>query len=227
MINHKNKFIFIHIPKCAGTSIKDHFFDNIKLDWREPNYELLYGWCPKRKIHLQHATSKQLLELDLVKPEVWDTYFKFTFVRNPYDRSYSDYLWMKRDRGIKGSFKDYILKKGVFYDTLNNNLVKEYRGDHLLPQIDFFDIDGKHQMDFIGRFENLNKDIETLNTHLNIQKTFNVHSKKTKNRKQHYSHFYTKTRKELVETRYAKDIELLNYSYQEKKEGFSRIKNLI
>ena len=64
MISHQHKIIFIHIPKCAGSSIKDYYFNSPQLDWKTPNYDLLYGWCPKRKIHLQHATSKQLLETD-------------------------------------------------------------------------------------------------------------------------------------------------------------------
>ena len=107
MISHQHKIIFIHIPKCAGSSIKDYYFNSPQLDWKTPNYDLLYGWCPKRKIHLQHATSKQLLETELISEQVFKTYFKFTFVRNPYDRSYSDYLWVQKDRKIKGSFKDY------------------------------------------------------------------------------------------------------------------------
>ena len=79
MISHKHKFIFIHIPKCAGSSIRDFYFDTPNLDWKIPNYDLLYGWCPKRKIHLQHATAKQILETDLVSRAVWDNYYKFTF----------------------------------------------------------------------------------------------------------------------------------------------------
>ena len=79
-------------------------FDNPKLDWKEPNYDLLYGWCPERKIHLKHATSNQLLDLGLISKEIWEEYFKFAFIRNPYDRAYSDFLWIQNDRNIKGKY---------------------------------------------------------------------------------------------------------------------------
>ncbi len=226
MINHEHKFIFIHIPKCAGSSIKDYYFNFPKLDWRKPNYELLYGWCPKRKIHLQHATSEQLLKLELVQPEIWNSYFKFTFVRNPFDRSYSDYLWVMRDRGVRGSFQDYMERKGAFEEFLKNDSVKEYRGDHLTPQTDFFDMDGDLKMNFIGRFEDLTKDITTLNKKLDFQKTFNVHAKKSKKRKKHYSYFYTKSKRILVEDKYKSDLRLLNYNYEDRKKGIEKIKNL-
>ena len=227
MISHKYKFIFIHIPKCAGSSLRDFYFDTPKLDWRLPNYKLLYGWCPKRKIHLQHATSKQLLELDLIKPKDWNEYFKFTFVRNPYDRAYSDYLWLQKDRAIKGRFRDFITKSGVFENVLNDKSVKEYRGDHLIKQTDFFDFSGFYKLDFIGEFERLDLDIEKINKFLGITSEFNYHTKKNISRKKHYSLFYTDTNKRLFEKYYNKDIKLLNYKFEDKRTGISEYKKWI
>ena len=227
MISHKYKIIFIHIPKCAGSSIRDFYFDTPNLNWRKPNYELLYGWCPKRQIHLQHATSKELLELDLVTETVWNEYFKFTFIRNPYDRAYSDYLWIQKDQKLKGSFKDYISRSGAFEKTLRDNSVKEYRGDHLLNQVDFFDLSGCFKMDFIGRFEYLNEDIIALNKKLNISKEFHNHAKKNTSRKPHYSYFYTYSKKRLVETYFKKDINRLNYHFQDERKGLRTIKKWI
>lgn len=227
MINHQHKFIFIHIPKCAGSSIRDFYFNAPKLDWKTPNYDLLYGWCPKRKLHLQHATSQQLLETELISEEVFKTYFKFTFVRNPYDRSYSDYLWVQRDRKITGSFKDYIFAKGSFDYILNNQENKEYRGDHVLPQTDFFYTEGEYKINFLGRFENLQDDLKLLNKELEFRKPFTQHSKKNKKRFSHYSFFYTGTKKRWVEEKYHKDLSLLNYHFEDYKKGFQKIKNYI
>ena len=74
MISHKHKLIFIHIPKCGGSSINNFYFNGKGLDWKRPNYNVLYGWCPKHQIHLEHATSKQLVELNLITEEQWNTY---------------------------------------------------------------------------------------------------------------------------------------------------------
>lgn len=226
MINHQHKVIFIHIPKCAGSSIKDFYFDYPKLDWRKPNYELLYGWCPKRKIHLQHATSRQLLEMNLIDPKIWESYYKFTFVRNPYDRSYSDYLWIQQDRNLKDSFRNYIKKEGAFKKVLSDNSIKEYRGDHLLNQTDFFDLKGEFELDFVGRFESLNDDISSLNKTIGIKKKFNIHAKNNKKRKKHYSHFYTGSKIKLVNEYYEKDIKLLGYSFIDMKKGLNKIKQI-
>ena len=52
--------------------------DNTIFDYRTPNYDFLYGWCPKRKLFLQHATVQELLELDLISNKTWNEYYKFT-----------------------------------------------------------------------------------------------------------------------------------------------------
>ncbi|NLP58171.1 sulfotransferase family 2 domain-containing protein [Lutibacter sp. B1] len=213
MISHKHKVIFIHIPKTAGSSIFKFFHNDLNLDWQIPNYEVLYGWCPKRKIHLQHATSKQLLDLGLVTEEQWNTYFKFTFVRNPWDRAYSDYLWMQRDTNINDSFQNFILKKGNFFKILNNSSNKEYRGDHLLNQTIFFEIKGRFRLNFIGRFENFNSDFSIIKNHLKIKKSFNYHEKKSNERLTDYKQFYTYKNKKLVSKIFYDDINLLGYKF--------------
>ena len=224
MISHKHKIIFIHIPKCAGSSIKNFLFDYPKLDWREPNYDLLYGWCPERKIHLQHATSNQLLDLGLISKKTWKEYFKFAFIRNPYDRAYSDYLWIQKDRNIKGKFKDYITLSGDFKKILSDNSVKEYRGDHLIQQTEFFDFNGFKKMDFIGRFENIHNDMNHLKEMLHINKRFDSHAKKSINKKTHYSYFYTNQRKQLVDKYFKSDVNFLDYTFTDKKRGIYKLK---
>lgn len=226
MISHKHKFIFIHIPKCAGSSIKDHFFGNIELDWRVPNYELLYGWCPKRKIHLQHATAKQLLETELLSEDVWKEYFKFTFVRNPWDRAYSDYLWIMKDRNIKDSFRNYIFAKGAFKEVFQNRTSKNYRGDHKMLQTEFFKQVGVYKLDYVGRFETLMEDMIVINKSLSISHHFDQHSKRNPKRSSHYSFFYGKKRREMVDTFYRKDIITLGYEFENKRKGIQRIKDL-
>ena len=226
MICHKRKIIFIHIPKTAGSSINKYLADSVVLDWKKPNYEVLYGWCPDRKIHLQHATSKQLLETELVTEDQWRTYFKFTFIRNPWDRAYSDYLWIVKDTGVRGSFENYIKKEGPFKKVLSDNSEMSYRGDHLTVQSDFFIASGKQKIDFIGKFEKFNNDIEKIKKQLNLNKEFNFHEKKNHYRFNHYSLFYTNSKKNLVDDIYKKDIEELGYSFEDRKKGIFKLKNI-
>ncbi len=226
MISHQHKCIFIHIPKTAGTSINEFFHPGIKFKVAQPDYERLFGWCPKRKLHMQHATSKQLVETGLVTEEQWNTYFKFTFVRNPWDRTYSDYLWIQSYAGVKGSFNDYLNRTNEFDKVLNDNSNFHYLGDHLLSQTDFFDFEGIDKPDFIGRFENFDADIAFILKQLSINKTFSIHKNKSK-RHLHYSNFFSGTKMKKVANLFKRDIDLLKYSFEDKREGFKKIKRFI
>lgn len=228
MISHKHKCIFIHIPKCAGSSILKYFHPKEKLNWQKPNYDIFYGWCPDRKIHLQHATTKQLLETGLVSKEMWHEYFKFTVIRNPWDRSYSDYLWMQKERKVEGSFFDYINKEGVFNEILTNNEVMEYRGDHLMQQTDFIDIEGENKMDAIIRFESLQAEMNGILQKLGLNEKFKIHENKSPlKRRPHYSDFYTESSKNLVDDIYKDDIKSLGYVYENKPNLFFRLNSVL
>ena len=225
MICHSLECIFVHVPKCGGSSIKDAFFDGEKLDWRKPDYEKLYGWCPKRKIHMQHATAKQLVELELVPEHVWNKYFKFAIVRNPWDRSYSDFLWIKKDCRIKSrSFEDYINASGPFEGVLRNRSTMQYRGDHLIPQSEFFDESGTYSMDWVGRFENYKNVVQSLSQRFGSK--FDKHEKKNTSKLKHYSLFYTNSRKTLVESKFNQDIGRFDYTFEDRRTGLNSWRKL-
>lgn len=226
MISHKHKCIFIHIPKTAGTSINTYFHPGVIFKTVPPDYERLFGWCPKRQIHLQHATSNQLLELELVSEQVWNDYFKFTFVRNPWDRAYSDYIWIQKFAGVKGSFKCYINKTNEFEFVLNDISSHHYLGDHLIPQTDFFDFNGNYKLDFIARFENFDEDINSIIKKLGIDIPFTNHENKG-NRLKKYSDFYTNSMKKWVDKKFKKDIELLDYKFDNNRTGLKKLKQFL
>jgi hypothetical protein len=225
MISHQHKCIFIHIPKCAGTTIKYMLFPNEKVDWQQADYDKVHGWCPKRKFFMQHATAQQLLETELISEDIWTSYYKFTFVRNPWDRAVSDYFWLMNDQKIKDSFKNYILRKGKFTKFLNDKEMLYYRGDHLELQTNFFDMEGPLQMDFIGKFEHINEDLNKVKIALGVDTAAGLHINKSKN-KNHYSTYFSKEIKESFDTLYNLDIESLGYNYDEqisKKSIFSKL----
>lgn len=228
MISHKYKIIYIHIPKCAGTSIENlfgaHPFDN-----RKPNYNVLTGWCPKRKIYLQHATAEELLNLGLIDINTWSSYYKFAIVRDPWSRSYSDYFWMRKETGIKDSFFNYLNKKGKYKPIFDKIDPLKYRGDHLLPQFDFICIDNKIVVDKICKFENLFEDFKDIQYYLNSNKFDRIPHKQKGNNKNfpHYSLFYNNKTKNLIKKIYNNDIKLFEYHYENHNIYYSFITKII
>ena len=220
MISHKYKCIFIHIPKCAGSSIET-FFGVKPFRTDKPDYKNLTGWCPKRKIHLQHATARQLQELELVTEEEFKNYFKFTFVRNPWARAYSGYKWMCHVTNTNDTFRNYINKAGGFSFMAKNNM--KSRSDHLFPQTDYFLINDTKAIDFIGSVENFNYDFDFVRQNLNIYKEMNIHVQRTKKTYVHYSHFYSNRDKKRICKNYIKDIKYLNYKFDDKRKFFNKI----
>lgn len=222
MISHRHKCIFIHIPKAAGSSI-EYYFKTKPFNWKEPNFETLVGWDPKRKIHLQHATAKQLLELELISEDTWKEYFKFSFVRNPWSRAYSDYFWMINDTGIKDSFENFIQKKGDFKKVLSDDSRKEYRGDHLIPQTDFLFIDGVIAVDYFGKQEHFNHDFDYVKKALNLSHEMNFHEKKSSHKHSHYSKFYSPRTIQLIQEKYQNDIKNFSYTFDDKRSWIQKL----
>ena len=86
MISHEHKCIFIHVPKCAGESIETALMGRPNWESDDPNYASL-GLPDDSKIGQdKHYTISQW------KDHInFTNYFKFSFVRNPWDRVYSAY----------------------------------------------------------------------------------------------------------------------------------------
>lgn len=221
MISHEHKCIFIHISKCAGTSVERA----LGLKNRELNYDILYGWCPKNRLYLQHATPQQLLDFGYINKEDWDSYYKFIIIRNPWDRAYSDYLWAISNENLFDSFSNFLYGKGKFKASLSKK--KDYNiSDHLYPQNDYFSIDGTIiAYDKIIRFEYIMKGLHELAEQLSIPiEVFNKQENVNRKRFKHYSLFFTERRKNLVKQRYAQDINSFDYTFEDRRNFLDGIK---
>ena len=219
MISHRHKCIFIHIAKCAGTSVESAFGIDVNNHNAEEN-EYLYGWDKKNLLWLQHATPQQLLDLNLISREHWNSYYKFIIYRNSWSRAFSDYKWLKETHNIDDSFNNFINKKGKFTKRLNDKDQPYYAGDHLYLQKDYFFINGERinyncEIDFdnieLG-FYQLTKDLVLDNIFFDIK----LNQTSLKNKK-HYSYFYNSNNKSLVENVYKEDIDFFKFKFDERK----------
>jgi hypothetical protein len=152
MLCHEYRFIFVHIPKTAGQSIETYFLNLMGLSWENrssfllrPNHDPRCG--PPALAHLRIV---EYMDLGYVSPKIFNTYFKFAFVRNPWDRMVSEYKYRWLGKGIK--FKDFLFNHFP-QPGWNDHYI------HIMPQYSFLcDNAGNIAVDFIGQYERLQSD---------------------------------------------------------------------
>ena len=201
IINQKHKFVFISIAKTACTSIRR------RLTYDEDNSSQVFEQDPPPEIY--HMFYKDMIK---IRPEIV-TYFKFCFVRNPYDRVYSTYLNLKYADDHSG-WADPIKKFLNFEDfILNFQKTDCVKFIHLQPQFDYISINNKSCMDFIGRFEKLRKDMIAVEKKININ---HIPLKKIRTTEEKFKledpKIYTQYMKDIIYEFYKDDF--INFGYE-------------
>ena len=93
---------------------------------------------------MAHLTAKQYLQHGYLTEEEFDSFFKFAFEENPWDRLVSSYHYLGFD--AKCSFAEFVQKR-------SKNPDKRTYGLHFISQSDFLeDENGAVCVDFVGRF---------------------------------------------------------------------------
>jgi len=197
LYNPTKNFIYIHIPKTGGTSLES-------LGWIGEGFNKHYD------IKFFKDTYENTKDFDL------DKVFKFCFVRNPYDRFASGVLGhalpSNKLEVLLGTMGKDEAKKidterfRAFATTNRENFDKIVA---IRPQHSFVTIDGKMVMDFVGRFENLQDDFNTLCDRFGFNRTELPHM--VKGRYNKYDSFYTPEIREIVADHYSKDFEMFGY----------------
>lgn len=208
MLSHRYKCIFVHIPKTAGQSIEQFFLDRYKLPFTTRSLLLLRSNAdptvgPPR---LAHLTALEYIKGSHVSREMFNTYFKFSFVRNPWSRMLSEYKYRKNcNMKWECWLKDVCSVKDT--DRFDDKI------RHIKPQYDFLFDQNKQLVDFIGRFENLQQDFNIVCDRIGIERKKLPYRNRSKHK--HYTEYYDEETKQIVADRYAKDIEYFGYSYGE------------
>ncbi len=188
----EHQCVFIHIPKNAGTSIGEALFNCGTTGHWKAN---AYYWS---------------------NPQKYSTYFKFAFVRNPWDRLVSAYYYLQQGGKNLSDQKwaeKNLARHQTFSSFVDNWLSKDniYTWGHFVPQHEFITVSNLDiQLDYIGRYENISEDFKKVAERLNIKNTLTM-----TNTSKHpeYKKAYTVRTQRKVEQLYEKDIEILNYSF--------------
>jgi hypothetical protein len=205
MISHKHRFIFIHIPKTAGTSIEEAL--------RDESCQLLPGEWDHGRVHhtpLNHLTLQEVADYGMLTPAQLKSYFKFCFVRNPWDRLVSEIFCPWMSPWFKELPVDQRIRRACELATTTNGI-----GNHLRLQQDFVDADGL-PMDFVGRFEHLDEDFDQLCRLLGIEAAL-PHRNRSAHRP--YQEYYDEQTQALAAATYRRDIEAFQYQFGEASGG--------
>jgi chondroitin 4-sulfotransferase 11 len=184
----RHNCIFIQIPKNAGNSIANALFGETCPHW---SYR-----------HYQRAN-----------PSKFRRYFKFAFVRNPWDRLVSGYFYVRSGTGRRGSLQhvaDYNDFGAFVHGWLNATSI--WSSEVFKPQHHFICDDDLHvQMDFVGRLENIDADFRALCQRLNVKPKLD---RLNASNHRHYSQYYTEELRERVASIYARDIATFGYRFE-------------
>lgn len=184
--HHFPRYVFIHINKTAGSSIEEALW-----------------------LRFEHKTAlEKRRELGRLR---WNNAFRFCFVRNPWDRVLSHYLFrVKTNQTGLGDghmgFTDWVLAAYRDRNPAYWDQPKMFQA-----QWDWIsDESGACMVDFIGRFERLHEDFASICEKLRSDATL-PHRKSTSHRA--YQEYYDDASRSVVADRFAVDLERFGYTF--------------
>lgn len=211
MIFHEHKTIYFHIGKAAGFAVEQLLRPDSR-NVLETDRESLFGVDRSTGVFLQHASAHTVREL--VGEKVFEDYYTFAVVRNPFSRLASVYYYLYDQHQKQfGDFENYILS---LPKTLKNKIL--YKGSHHIPQTYYTHIDGQPACDHIAYFEHLPQSMDPVTQLLGIHtplKKLNVN--RNPNRPDKPVHkLFTPEMVRVVRKTFEKDFEFLGYSQDPK-----------
>jgi hypothetical protein len=202
MISLQKRFLFVHIPKTAGNSIqsvlRDYSEDQLVALRKEQDGIERFGLRNSSYKIKKHSTLNEYYEA-LGGDQFRDLY-KFTCVRNPWDRMVSYYFTPTQspETWSPKKFRGIISKAVSVPDYL---------------RLDDGEEDPFANVDYIMRFESLADDFRAVCMAIGISPpTLPQYNRSSRD---HYSKYYDDELREFVRTRFAAEIERFNYTFEE------------
>lgn len=207
IISHKHKFIFIAVPKTGTHTIRNilrPFLDDNDIEQCSLFEHKKSPFEAFQQVNHGHFTAQQIKEQ--VGDDIWNSYYKFAFVRNPYDRFLSAYFFLNRRKGNANRLHTNRLK------NFHQNLTKRGRTIHIKPQHDYLcDSNDEIMVDYVGTVEKFDESVKVVLDKLGL----NVPEYENKNVNKHID-FCDDEYVEFINKEYAKDFECFGYKSFEK-----------
>jgi hypothetical protein len=191
MVSNSHRFVFARVPKTASRSL----YEAVK-EYLDPQSEIKHHklWGKVNYRVMKYPDSE---------------YFSFIFVRNPFDRILSAYLWQRvvRPDRVPDSFKEWLL--GEKKDGMRSFMSMPCRKKQMYWAID--PTTGMAKVDFIGRFETLQTDFDYICDRIGIPRKILLRTHKTEHT--NYRDYYDREAREFIEDKFKADLDYLKYEF--------------
>lgn len=132
-----------------------------------------------------------------VGEEIWNSYFKFSFERNPWDRQVSWFHYKALRKGKAATFEEFLGHKRIAY----------------IPSFDLYSENGKVNVDFMGRYETLEDDFRRVLDRLCLTGQVTLPRANSTSRQATYQEYYTPETRDIVSEWYKREIEYFGYQF--------------
>ncbi len=210
IVCHDPKFIFIHNPKTAGSSMVQKFIEVFSVENIRGHKE----WHEDIKCEIEGIKKHSIastIKKHFPKQYNWKDYYKFGFVRNPFDACISSYFYWKK-RIEQNDTRRHKAKYRA--NKIASWTLKEYIHKYKVTQSTFFfNQSNKLLVDFIGKYENLQQDFNKVMSKINSKDQDYTLNHVNKNKHKHYTYYFDKQDIKVFSEKFAKDLELFNYKF--------------
>ena len=228
LCSHDKKFIYFKTRKTAGTSV-EIFFERFCIppsEYTEAHtvkeritpFGIVGSRGAERSFIQRNGTATFYNHMpaaeirDKLGAEIFDSYFKFCVIRNPFDKVVSQYWWglhkKHRERKILAHLPFYFVRKRFAKFVKRRSQAGRLTDHHV------FMIDGRPVADEFIKFEELTPGIASVCRKLGIDAdvaSLGNYKATTRIRKEHFSDYYDRGTAEIIERDFEWELRKFGY----------------
>lgn len=220
LVSHSKRFVFIHLPKCAGTSVTS-LLEGYAYPW------LLSSKAVRNTVHIlghwanidpMNYTGKYIIPLHADADALvqrfpgtdFSSYFRFAVVRSPWSLLVSLYEFNQRSRMRLSHPRRHRQPQASSFSQFIKTRCPNSTHVNLVDRL-FRHRDGTLDMDYIAKQESFDNDITRILQLLNIP----IRRVPRRNITRHhdYTHYYDDETLQIVGKAFERDIRAFGYSY--------------
>jgi hypothetical protein len=218
LISHSRRFIYLKTKKTGGTSVEIYFERECVppqtykgpahlSDEQVSEYGIVgyRGNNPKGLAWYNHMPARRVR--DQIGKDIWENYFKFCVIRNPFDKVVSWWWFWLGLHSQAMALLPFAQIREAFVTTIRN-------GAPFPVDRDIYEIDGQFCVDRFVRYEHLNEELADVSRHLGI--SFNPadvgrYKSEFRKRPERFSEYYDQATAQIVAAAFDKELKYFSY----------------